>query len=67
MDQYLYRYIAATLNWTRRWNSEHAIEMLHSCWLKLLEVDGIPLRLTLGRLLREVRYIGTCTIGGKIG
>ena len=35
------RTIAATWSWTRAWIASTPFELLHSCWLKLLEVNKI--------------------------
>ncbi|STM21035.1 putative formate acetyltransferase 3 (pyruvate formate lyase 3) [Escherichia coli] len=41
MDQYLYPYYRRDVELNQTLDREHAIEMLHSCWLKLLEVNKI--------------------------
>ncbi len=38
MDQYLYPYYRRDVELEQSLDREHAIELLHSCWLKLLEV-----------------------------
>ena len=39
MDQYLYPYYRRDVELNQSLDREHAIELLHSCWLKLLEVN----------------------------
>ncbi len=41
MDQYLYPYYRRDVELNQTLDREHAIELLHSCWLKLLEVNKI--------------------------
>ena len=41
MDQYLYPYYRRDVELNQTLDREDAIEMLHSCWLKLLEVNKI--------------------------
>ena len=41
MDQYLYPYYRRDVELDQSTDREHAIELLHSCWLKLLEVNKI--------------------------
>ena len=41
MDQYLYPYYRRDVELDQSLDREHAIELLHSCWLKLLEVNKI--------------------------
>ena len=41
MDQYLYPYYRRDVELNQSLDREHAIELLHSCWLKLLEVNKI--------------------------
>jgi formate C-acetyltransferase len=41
MDQYLYPYYRRDVELNQNLDREHAIELLHSCWLKLLEVNKI--------------------------
>ncbi len=41
MDQYLYPYYRRDVELEQSLDREHAIELLHSCWLKLLEVNKI--------------------------
>ncbi|MEA0983610.1 pyruvate formate lyase family protein, partial [Salmonella enterica] len=41
MDQYLYPYYRRDVELNQTLEREHAIELLHSCWLKLLEVNKI--------------------------
>jgi formate C-acetyltransferase len=41
MDQYLYPYYRRDVELNQILDREHAIELLHSCWLKLLEVNKI--------------------------
>src|SRR5699024_2802336 len=41
MDQYRYPYYRRDVELNQTLDREHAIEMLHSCWLKLLEVNKI--------------------------
>ena len=41
MDDLTLRYFDAELELNQTLDREHAIEMLHSCWLKLLEVNKI--------------------------
>ncbi|MFP1483202.1 pyruvate formate lyase family protein [Escherichia coli] len=50
MDQYLYPYYRRDVELNQTLDREHAIELLHSCWLKLLEVKQDPLRLALESL-----------------
>ncbi len=41
MDQYLYPYYRRDVELQQSLDREQAIELLHSCWLKLLEVNKI--------------------------
>ena len=41
MDQYLYPFYRRDVELDQSLDREHAIELLHSCWLKLLEVNKI--------------------------
>jgi len=41
MDQYLYPYYRRDVELAQSLDREHAIELLHCCWLKLLEVNKI--------------------------
>lgn len=41
MDQYLYPYYRRDVELNQSLDREHAIELLHGCWLKLLEVNKI--------------------------
>ena len=65
MDQHLYPYYRRDVELNQTLDREHAIEMLHSCWLKLLEVNKIRPAHT-QKPLREVRCIRTSPLAGKI-
>lgn len=65
MDQYLYPYYRRDVELNQTLDREHAIEMLHSCWLKLLEVNKSAPAHT-QKPLREVHCIRTSPLAGKI-
>lgn len=65
MDQYLYPYYRRDVELNQTLDREHAIEMLHSCWLKLLEVNKIRSG-SHSKPLQEVRCIRTSLLAGKI-
>lgn len=65
MDQYLYPYYRRDVELNQTLDREHAIEMLHSCWLKLLEVNKIRSG-SHSKPLREVRCIRTLPLADKI-
>lgn len=65
MDQYLYPYYRRDVELNQTLDREHAIEMLHSCWLKLLEVNKIRSG-SHSKASAEVRCIRTLPLADKI-
>ncbi|XPE46721.1 pyruvate formate lyase family protein [Shigella flexneri] len=53
MDQYLYPYYRRDVELDQSLDREQAIELLHSCWLKLLEVNKIRSGSALQSLCRQ--------------